>query len=76
LNAFYDDRGKVLTTLFIEWESLLRNRAHARVGTVERSQLDSTYSRLLPTILAITEEIDDTKICELVNAAFSQLEQT
>ena len=64
-----DNQGKLLLDLYQRWESLLRERCNARTGTQARSELDGVYFRTLPTIVAITEAIDDREVIELVHLA-------
>ena len=69
------DTHGALVDLYVTWERLLHDRCHARPGR-ERSELDSTYARVLPTIVAITEAVDDQEINNLVRVAGSLLKST
>jgi hypothetical protein len=75
LSASSDTRGKSLQDLFIDWQSLIRQRASARQGTQERALLDGVYMTTLPIILQITEAVDDTEVIRLVQVASGLLRE-
>lgn len=75
MSASSDTRGKSLQDLFIDWQSLIRQRASARQGTQERALLDGVYMTTLPIILQITEAVDDTEVIRLVQVASGLLRE-
>jgi len=70
-----NDRSKLLLALQIDWESLVIERINTRPGSKKRYDLDFLYARVLPTIVAIGDAVDDQEINRLIKMATSQLKQ-
>ncbi len=64
-----------LMQLFIDWQALITERINTKRGTPLRSELDTIYQKTLPTIISITEEVDDQRLDALIRLAHDQLKQ-
>jgi hypothetical protein len=63
------NNAQELLNLNIDWQRLITDRINAKPGSQVRHELDGVYFRTLPTIVAITEAVDDQEIGDLVRRA-------
>ena len=75
LSTSYDTQREALLDLYIEWEAFLNRRINALPGSLARRELDVIYFKALPTIVELTEVINDSEIERLVKLASTLLEQ-
>ena len=75
LSTSSDLQRSALLDLYIEWEAFLNRRINALPGSLARRELDTIYFKALPTIVELTEVVNDSEIEKLVKLASTLLEQ-
>jgi hypothetical protein len=75
VNGINNTQDGSLLDLYIEWEIFLNRRINALPGSLARRNLDMIYTKVLPSIIEISESIDDSEINRLVKQASNLLNQ-